>query len=122
MEHAGLSLTGWEFDSCTTSWRKSQAHISAWLPNSLAVAGLCSVADRPRVEVTVTSIVIYYQESSLNKKQVKGRIDQVMGQVKQVIGKAVGNKELEQKGKNQEAGGKVQSGHGDRKEDIEDSR
>lgn len=95
--------------------------ISTWLPNSLVVAGLCSVADRPQDGVSVTFIVIHYQESSLNKRQVKGRIDQVMGQVKQVIGKAVGNKELEQKGRKQKAGGKVQSGHGDRKEEIEDS-
>lgn len=57
----------------------------------------------------------------MNKKQVQGRIDQAMGQVKQLIGKVVGNKELEQKGRKQEAGGKIQSGHGDRKEKIEDS-
>jgi uncharacterized protein YjbJ (UPF0337 family) len=38
-----------------------------------------------------------------------------------VTGKAVGNKELEQKGRIQKAGGKIQAGYGDLKEDVKDS-
>jgi uncharacterized protein YjbJ (UPF0337 family) len=57
----------------------------------------------------------------MNKNQIKGRIEQAKGHVKQVTGKIFGDKELEQKGKIQKAGGKVRSGYGDVKEDIEDS-
>ncbi len=97
------------------------ARVSTWLPGRPVVAGLCWVADRHEGEAGAPCIIIRHQESSLNKKQVQGRIDQTMGRVKQLIGKAVGNKELEQDGRKQEAGGKIQSGHGDRKEEIEDS-
>ncbi len=57
----------------------------------------------------------------MNKSQIKGRIEQAKGQVKQVTGKIVGSKEMEQKGRNQKAGGKLQSGYGDVKEDIKDA-
>ena len=66
-------------------------------------------------------IVIRYRESNMNKDQVKGRVEEAKGQVKEVAGKAVGNKELEQKGRMQKAGGKIQAGYGDLKEDIQDS-
>lgn len=94
---------------------------SNWLPDRPVVADLCWVADRHEVEAGASCTIIRYQESSLNKKQLQGRIDQTLGRVKQLIGKAVGNKELEQDGTKQEAGGKIRSGHGDRKEQIEDS-
>lgn len=54
----------------------------------------------------------------MNKDQVKGRAEQVKGKVKEVTGKAVGNKELEREGKMQDAGGKIQAGYGDVKEDV----
>lgn len=57
----------------------------------------------------------------MNKNQIKGRIEQAKGQMKQVTGRIVGNNELEQKGRTQKAGGKVQSGYGDVKKDIKDS-
>lgn len=57
----------------------------------------------------------------MNKDQVKGRIEQVKGEGKELVGKVVGNKELEQKGKAQKIGGKVQTGYGDLKKDIKDS-
>ena len=66
-------------------------------------------------------IVIRYQEKSMNKDQVKGRAQEATGKVKQVTGKAVGNKELERKGKVEKASGKLQAGYGDLKEDIKDS-
>jgi uncharacterized protein YjbJ (UPF0337 family) len=54
----------------------------------------------------------------MNKDQVKGRIEEAKGKVKEVAGKAVGNRDLEQEGKIQNVGGKVQAGYGDLKEDI----
>lgn len=57
----------------------------------------------------------------MNKNQIKGRAEQVKGKVKEIAGKAVGNKELEQEGKIQNTGGKIQAGYGDVKEDIKKS-
>lgn len=57
----------------------------------------------------------------MNKNQIKGRIDQAKGKVKQVTGRIFGNKELEQEGRVQKAGGKIESGYGDVKKDIKDS-
>jgi uncharacterized protein YjbJ (UPF0337 family) len=54
----------------------------------------------------------------MNKDQVKGRIEEATGKVKEVAGKVTGDKELEQEGKVQNIGGKVQAGYGDLKEDI----
>lgn len=61
------------------------------------------------------------QENIMNKDQVKGQINQAKGKGKELIGKAVGNKELEQKGTAQKIAGKVQAGYGDVKKDIKDS-
>jgi uncharacterized protein YjbJ (UPF0337 family) len=66
-------------------------------------------------------IVIRYQEKRMNKDQVKGRAEEAKGKVKQATGKAVGDRELEHKGRIQKAGGKIQAGYGDLKEDIKDS-
>lgn len=57
----------------------------------------------------------------MNKDQVKGRVEQAKGKVKEIVGKTVGNKEMEQKGKIQNIGGKVQAGYGEVKEDIKKS-
>lgn len=54
----------------------------------------------------------------MNKDQAKGRVEEVKGKVKEVAGKVTGNKELEQKGKLQNAGGKAQAGFGDLKEEL----
>ena len=54
----------------------------------------------------------------MNKDQIKGRVKEVEGKVKEVAGKVVGNKTLEEKGKAQNAGGKVQAGYGDLKNDL----
>ena len=63
----------------------------------------------------------HYQESIMNKDQVKGRIEEAKGKVKEVAGKVVGNKDLEQEGKIQNTKGKVQAGYGDLKEDVKDA-
>ena len=60
----------------------------------------------------------HYQESKMNKDQVKGRVAEVKGSVKEIAGKMVGDKHLAQKGKDQHDSGKVQAGYGDLKEDV----
>jgi uncharacterized protein YjbJ (UPF0337 family) len=74
--------------------------------------------DRATVELE-----IIHQESrmSINKDQVKGRIDEVKGKAKEVVGKVLGNKELEQKGKVETVVGKVEAGYGDLKHDVKKS-
>jgi uncharacterized protein YjbJ (UPF0337 family) len=63
-------------------------------------------------------VIPYFQESIMNKDQVKGRIEEAKGKVKEVAGKIVGNKDLEQKGKIQNTEGKVQAEYGDLREDL----
>lgn len=57
----------------------------------------------------------------MNKDQVKGCFEEVKGKVKEIAGDLVGNKDLEQEGKIQNAKGKVQAGYGDLKEDVKDA-
>ena len=57
----------------------------------------------------------------MNKDQFKGRTEQAKGKIKEIAGKVVGNKDLERKGKIENAEGKVQAGYGDLKEDIKDA-
>ena len=54
----------------------------------------------------------------MNKDQVKGDIKEVKGQVKETAGKIFGDKNLEDKGKIQNAAGKIQKGYGDAKEEV----
>lgn len=54
----------------------------------------------------------------MNKDQTQGRVEEVKGKIKEAVGKTTGNKELEQKGKAQNLGGKIQAGFGDLKSDI----
>lgn len=54
----------------------------------------------------------------MNKDQVEGRIKEAQGKVKQVTGKIVGNKTLEEKGKDEKAAGNVQADYGDLKNDL----
>jgi uncharacterized protein YjbJ (UPF0337 family) len=56
----------------------------------------------------------------MNQDQVKGRVEQVKGSVKETAGKAVGNRDLEARGKLDKAAGAVQSGIGDAKEKVKD--
>ena len=55
---------------------------------------------------------------TMNKDQVKGRIEETKGKVKEVAGKVTGNKDLEVKGKMQNVGGKIRAEAGDIKNDI----
>lgn len=57
----------------------------------------------------------------MNKDQVKGRAKEAKGRLKEVTGKLVGDKELEIKGKVENAAGKAQAGYGDLKDDLKHS-
>ena len=54
----------------------------------------------------------------MNKDQAKGRVKEVKGKVKEVAGRAVGNVNLEQKGKIEKTAGKAQAAYGDLKNDL----
>ncbi len=58
---------------------------------------------------------------SINKDQVKGRVQEVKGSIKEATGKLVGDKALEAEGNIQKNLGKVQAKVGDVKEDLKHS-
>jgi uncharacterized protein YjbJ (UPF0337 family) len=62
-----------------------------------------------------------YQETLMNKDQVKGKVEEVKGKVKEAAGVILDDKGMEIEGNVQKNVGKVQSGFGDLKEDIKDS-
>ncbi len=57
----------------------------------------------------------------MNKDQVKGRTNTATGKIKEGVGKATGDKDLQDKGTAEKVGGKVRSAFGDVKEDIKKS-
>jgi uncharacterized protein YjbJ (UPF0337 family) len=61
-----------------------------------------------------------YQETIMNKDQIKGRVEELKGKVKEVAGKVLDDKGKEIEGNVQKNVGKVQKGYGDIKEDIKD--
>jgi uncharacterized protein YjbJ (UPF0337 family) len=66
---------------------------------------------------------IRYQERdmSMNKDQVKGRVNEAKGKIKEVAGDLVGNEKLKVKGKVQKTLGKAQAKYGDIKQDVKDA-
>lgn len=68
--------------------------------------------------VLQATIDTHSQESTMNKDQAKGRVEEVKGKVKQVAGIVTGNKKLEHKGKVQDLKGQAQAVYGDLKADI----
>jgi uncharacterized protein YjbJ (UPF0337 family) len=58
---------------------------------------------------------------SINKDQVKGRVEEAKGTIKEATGKLVGDKTLEAKGNIEKNLGKVQAKFGDVKQDVKDS-
>jgi uncharacterized protein YjbJ (UPF0337 family) len=62
-----------------------------------------------------------YQETLMNKDQVKGKIEEAKGKVKEAAGVILDDKELETEGNVEKNIGKVRSGFGDLKEDLKDS-
>ena len=58
---------------------------------------------------------------SMNKDQVKGRVNETEGKVREVAGKVVGDEKPEAKGKVQRVIGTAQAKFGDVKQDVKDS-
>ncbi|HZR38220.1 MAG TPA: CsbD family protein [Nevskia sp.] len=58
----------------------------------------------------------------MNNDQVKGDIKQAKGKVKEVAGRIFGDKSLENKGRIQNAAGKVQKSYGNLKEEIKSGK
>lgn len=54
----------------------------------------------------------------MNKNQIEGRINTAKGKGKEIVGEAVGNPELELKGKAQKTLGQIESKYGDAKDDL----
>jgi uncharacterized protein YjbJ (UPF0337 family) len=57
----------------------------------------------------------------MNKDQVKGRTNTATGKIKETVGKATGDKDLQNKGTAEKLGGKVRSTYGDVKSDVKKS-
>jgi uncharacterized protein YjbJ (UPF0337 family) len=58
---------------------------------------------------------------SMNKDQVKGRVEEAKGTIKEVTGKLVGDKTLEAKSNIEKNLGNGQAKFGDVKEDVKDA-
>lgn len=61
------------------------------------------------------------RRSSMNKDQVEGVGKQVKGKINEVVGNATNDPAQEAKGDMQQAAGKIQKGAGDVREDVKDS-
>jgi len=68
--------------------------------------------------MTIWSRLNNYQETLMNKDQIKGKVEEAKGKVKEVAGKILDDKGMEIEGNVQKNVGKVQSGFGNLKEDI----
>lgn len=63
-----------------------------------------------------------YMEMAMNKDQIKGRVKKAKGRLKEIVGKAIGNKSLEARGKRETAAGHIQTGYGDVGEELSDMK
>ncbi|HEX8706617.1 MAG TPA: CsbD family protein [Pyrinomonadaceae bacterium] len=56
-----------------------------------------------------------------NKDEVEGHLDQAKGSIKEHVGRATGDREMEDEGTADRAGGKVQEGFGEAKRKVGDA-
>jgi uncharacterized protein YjbJ (UPF0337 family) len=63
-----------------------------------------------------------FEEHSMNKDQVKGRMKTAKGELKVVTGSIVGNERLAEKGKVEKMVGKIQTGYGDLKNKLKSDK
>ena len=66
------------------------------------------------------ALFLNFQGISMNKDQVKGRVEQSSGTIKEAAGKLVGNDRLRTEGAAEKVKGKVQASYGDAKENAKD--
>jgi uncharacterized protein YjbJ (UPF0337 family) len=59
---------------------------------------------------------------SMNKDQVKGRVNEAKGKIKEVAGVLMGNETMEAKGKVQRVVGQAQAKFGDVKKEVKESK
>jgi uncharacterized protein YjbJ (UPF0337 family) len=57
---------------------------------------------------------------SMNKDQVKGRVEEAKGAIKETAGRVTGNPDLQDRGTLEKAAGKVQKTYGDAKQQVKD--
>jgi uncharacterized protein YjbJ (UPF0337 family) len=62
------------------------------------------------------------EAAPINKDQVNGRVEEAKGTVKEVTGKILDDKGMEIEGNIQKNMGKVQSGYGDLKKEVQDGK
>ena len=77
-----------------------------------------SVGPQNRVRRTFAGIHFKECVMSINKDQVKGRVDEVKGGIKQAIGKIIDNDSLEAKGKIEKSIGSARAKYGDIEENL----
>ena len=88
------------------------------------ISFVCIVLTEPRetlFRALVPAIWLWqnnYQETLMNKDQIKGRVEEAKGKVKEAVGVILDDNSLEIEGNVQKNVGKIQSGLGDLKEDI----
>jgi uncharacterized protein YjbJ (UPF0337 family) len=63
-----------------------------------------------------------YQETLMNKDQIKGRVEEAKGKVKEATGKILDDDDMELEGNVQKNVGKVRAGFGDLNDDIKKDR
>lgn len=63
---------------------------------------------------------VFYQESDVNKNQIKGGLKEAAGKIQQAAGKAVGSHEQQRKGLKKQADGLTQRTAGDITEVVKD--
>ena len=56
-----------------------------------------------------------------NKDEMEGKFDQAKGAVKENVGRATGDRDLEDEGATDRAGGKIQEGFGEAKRKVGDA-
>ena len=69
------------------------------------------------IDLTATAT----ERNTMNKDQVKGRVEQAKGTVKENAGKAVGNRDLQGEGAVDKTAGKTQATYGDAKQKVKNA-
>jgi uncharacterized protein YjbJ (UPF0337 family) len=102
--------------------RARRGYGQATAAGSAVTRCLRSRGARAARHATVLAALIHsertFKEISMNKDQIKGRVDQATGKIKEEVGKATGDTATTIRGKAEKAGGKARAISGDVKEEI----
>ena len=71
--------------------------------------------------MAIWSCLNNYQETLMNKDQIKGKVEEVKGKVKEAAGVILDDKGMEIEGNVQKNVGKARTGFGNLKEDVKDA-